>query len=56
MVDDIFDSDLNIDNPNMEGATQGAGQQGPQRMVIPDHHEKLNKVFWQENGISRQSS
>ena len=30
MADDILDPDLNINNPNMEGA----GQQGPQRMVV----------------------
>ena len=29
VVDDILDPDLNIDYPNMEGARQCAGQQGP---------------------------
>ena len=32
VADDILDPDLNIDIPNMEGA----GQQGPQRMVVID--------------------
>ena len=32
VADDILDPDLNINNPNMEGA----GQQGGQRMVVVD--------------------
>ena len=36
MAVDILDPDLNIDNPNMEGARQGAGLQSPQRMVVVD--------------------
>ena len=36
VVDDILFDDLNINIPNMEGARQGAGQQGPQRMVVVD--------------------
>ena len=43
MVDGILDPDLNIDNPNMEGARQGAGQQGPQRMVVVDPMRNLPK-------------
>ena len=41
MADDILDHDLNIDNPNMEGARQGAGQQGPQGMVVIDPMRNL---------------
>ena len=29
MVVDILDLNLNLNNPNMEGDTQGAGQQNP---------------------------
>ena len=43
VVDDILDPDLNIDIPNMEGAKQGAGQQGPQRMVVVDPMKTLPK-------------
>ena len=43
LADDILDPDLNIDNPNMEGAIQGAGQQGPQRMVVIDPMKNLPK-------------
>ena len=43
VVDDIVDPDLNIDIPNMEGARQGAGQQGPQRMVVVDPMRNLLK-------------
>ena len=43
VADDILDPDLNIDNPNMEGARQGAGQQGPQRMVVVDPMRNLSK-------------
>ena len=46
VADDILDPNLNIDNPNMEGGRQGRGQQGPQRMVVVDPHEKLTKIFW----------
>ena len=44
MVDDIVDPDLNIDIPNMEGARQDAGQQGPQRMVVVDPMRNLPKL------------
>ena len=44
VADDILDPDLNIDNPNMEGARQGACQQGPQRMVIVDPMRSLPKI------------
>ena len=43
VADDIFYPDLNIDNPNMEGARQGKGQQGPQRMVVVDPMRNLSK-------------
>ena len=43
VADDILDPDLNIDNPNMQGARQGAGQQGPQRMVVVDPMRNLPK-------------
>ena len=43
VVDDILDPDLNIDIANMEGARQGAGQQGPQRMVVVDPMKNLPK-------------
>ena len=36
VADGILDLDLNINNPNMEGGTQGADQQGSQRMVDVD--------------------
>ena len=36
VADDILDPDLNIDIPKMEGARQGAGLQGLQRMVVVD--------------------
>ena len=39
--DYIVDPDLNIDIPNMESATQGAGQQGPLRMVVLDPMRNL---------------
>ena len=41
VVDDILDPDLNIDILNMEGARQGAAQQGPQRMVVVDPMRNL---------------
>ena len=34
VADDILDPDLDIDNPNMEGVRQGAGQQGSTKNVI----------------------
>ena len=43
VVDDIVDPDLNIHIPNMEGARQDAGQQGPQRMVVVDPMRNLPK-------------
>ena len=56
VADDIVDPDLNIDNSNMEGARQGAGQQGPQRMVVVDPMRKVPKFSGEKNLISRQSS
>ena len=43
VVDDIVDPDLNNNIPNMEGARQGAGQLGPQRMVVIDPMRNLPK-------------
>ena len=43
VADDILDPDLNINNPNMEGDRQGAGKQGPQRMVVVDAKHNLSK-------------
>ena len=43
VADDVLDPDLNIDNPDMDGARQGAGQQGPQRMVVVDPMRNLLK-------------
>ena len=43
VVDDIIDPDLNLYISNMEGARQGAGQQGPQRMVAVDPMKNLPK-------------
>ena len=43
VVDDNLFDDLNINIPNMEGARQGAGQQGPQRMVVVDPMKNLPK-------------
>ena len=40
VADNILDPDINQNNPNMEGGRQGAGQQGPQRMVIVDPMRK----------------
>ena len=40
---EIADPDLNVDIPNMEGARQGAGQQGPQRIVVVDPMRNLPK-------------
>ena len=42
-ADDILDPDLNINNPNMEGGRQGAGQPGLQRMVVVDPMRNLPK-------------
>ena len=39
VADDILDPDLNINNLNMEGA----GHQGPQRMVVVDSMRNLPK-------------
>ena len=39
MADDILDPDLNINNPNMEGADYP----GPQRMVVVDPMRNLSK-------------
>ena len=39
MANDILDPNLNINNPNMEGA----GKQGPQRMVVVDPMKNLTK-------------
>ena len=39
VADDILDPDLNINNPNMEGA----GHQGPQRIVVVDPMRNLPK-------------
>ena len=36
VADDILDPNLNINNPNMEGGKQGAGQHSPQRRVVVD--------------------
>ena len=41
VVDDTVDPDLNIDIPNMEGARQGVGQKGPQRIVVVDPMKNL---------------
>ena len=43
VVDAILDPDLNIDIPTMEVARHGAGQQGPQRMVVVDPMKNLAK-------------
>ena len=43
VVDDTLVDDLNIDIPNMEGAGHGAGQQGPQRMVVVDPMKNIPK-------------
>ena len=41
VADDILDHNLNINNPNMEGGRQGAGQQGQQRMVVIELRRNL---------------
>ena len=46
---DIVDPDLNIDIPNMECTRQGAGQQGPQRMVVVDPMRNLPKFSGEKN-------
>ena len=43
VADDILDPDLNIENPNMEGARQGAGQQSPHTKVVVDPMRNLHK-------------
>ena len=48
VADDILDHNLNINNPNMEGDRQGAGQQGPQRMVVVDRLRNLPKFSGQK--------
>ena len=46
VVDDIAGPDLNIDIQDMEGgARQGAGQQGPQRMVVVDPMKILSNFL-----------
>ena len=41
VADDILNPYLNFNNPNLEGGRQGAGQQGPQRMVVVDSMRNL---------------
>ena len=41
--DDILDPDINQNDPNMEGGRQGAGHQGPQRIVVVDLIRNLPK-------------
>ena len=41
VADDILDLYANFNNSNMEGGRQGAGQQGPQRMVVVDPMRNL---------------
>ena len=43
VADDILDPDLKINNPNMEGGRQAAGQWGPQRMVVLDPMQNVPK-------------
>ena len=43
IADDILDPYLNINNPNMEGGRQVAGQQRPQKMVVVDPMRNLPK-------------
>ena len=43
VADDILDPGINHNNPNMEGGRQGAGQQGPQGMVVVDSMRNLPK-------------
>ena len=43
VADDILDPNLNIENSNMAGVRQGAGQEGPQRMVVVDPMRNLPK-------------
>ena len=52
MPDDILDPDLNIDNPNVEGARQGAGQQGPQRMMVVDPMRNLPKFSGEKTELA----
>ena len=44
VADDILDPKANHNNSNMEGSRQGAGQQGPQSMVVVDPMKKLPKL------------
>ena len=48
----IIDPAINWNNPNMESGRQGAGQQGPQRMLVVDLMRNLPK-FPNKNWISR---
>ena len=50
IADDILDPDLNINNPNMEGGRQGAGQQGPQRVVVVDPMRNVSKFTGVKTG------
>ena len=49
LVVDILDPDLNINNPKIEGARQGSGQKGPQRMVVVDPMRNLQKFCDEKN-------
>ena len=51
VVDDILDPDLNIDISNMEGARHGAGQKGPQRLVVADPMKNLPKFSGEQTII-----
>ena len=43
VADDISDSNANHNNLSMGGSRQGAGQQGPKRMVVVDPMQNLPK-------------
>ena len=43
VADDILDPDIDQNNPDMEGGRQGAGQQGPQRIVVVDPMKNLSE-------------
>ena len=52
VADDIVHPALNIDIPNMEGARQDAGQQGPQRMVVVDPIILIHlMIIWKYNKL-----
>ena len=53
--DDILELYINQNNPDMVGSRQGAGQQGPQRIVVCYPMRNLPKLSG-ENWINRQSS